>query len=112
MSETEILNVYFYALYDAEDQQAHSGLTVALCSEAVRADIAGNYIRPRYVTIRRVPGLVGVVSGDGCTVQIMQRSAAKQNGSRISCDNCLKYGDCLRDLDSGLECCPDWEAKE
>ena len=72
MSGTEILNVYFYALYDEGDHEAHSGLTANVCSAAVRDDIKGNYIAPRYVTIRRVPELVGVVSEDGGTVQIMQ----------------------------------------
>lgn len=109
--KTELLNVYFYALYDEADGEAHSGLTANVCLAAVRGDIAGNYARPRYVTIHRVPSLVGVVSGDGCTVQIMQRSEAKQNGNRIGCDNCRKYGDCLRDLESGLECCEEWEGR-
>ena len=72
MSGIEILNVYFYALYDEGDHEAHSGLTANVCSAAVRDDIKGNYIAPRYVTIRRVPELVGVVSEDGGTVQIMQ----------------------------------------
>lgn len=72
MSGTEILNVYFYALYDEGDHEAHSGLTANVCSAAVRDDIKGNYIAPRYVTIHRVPELVGVVSEDGGTVQIMQ----------------------------------------
>lgn len=78
MSGTEILNVYFYALYDEGDHEAHSGLTADVCSAAVRNAIKGNYIAPRYLTIRRVPGLVGVVSEDGCTVQITPRSEAQQ----------------------------------
>lgn len=73
MSGIEILNVYFYALYDeGEPHEAHSGLTADVCSAAVRDAIKGNYIAPRYVTIHRVPELVGVVSEDGGTVQIMQ----------------------------------------
>lgn len=72
MSGIEILNVYFYALYDEGDHEAHSGLTADVCSAAVRDAIKGNYIAPRYVTIHRVPELVGVVSEDGGTVQIMQ----------------------------------------
>ena len=109
--KTQLLNVYFYALYDEADGEAHSGLTANICSAAVREDIAGNYVTPRYVTIHRIPGLMGVVSSDGCTVQIMKRSEAKQNSNRIGCDNCRKYGDCLRELDSGLECCEDWEGR-
>lgn len=72
MENTDFLNVYFYALYDEIDHKAHSGLTANVCSAAVRDDIKGNYIAPRYVTIHRVPELVGVVSEDGGTVQIMQ----------------------------------------
>lgn len=72
MSGTELLNVYFYALYDEGDHEAHSDLTADVCSAAVRDAIKGNYIAPRYVTIHRVPELVGVVSEDGGTVQIMQ----------------------------------------
>lgn len=108
---TQLLNVYFYALYDEGDHEAHSGLTANICSAAVRDDIAGNYITPRYVTIRRVPELVGVVSVDGCTVQIMQRREAQQIDTRISCANCRTYGDCLRKLDGGLECCEEWEGR-
>lgn len=78
MSGTEILNVYFYALYDEGDHEAHSGLTADVCSAAVRDAIKGHYIAPRYVTIHRVPGLVGVVREDGCTVQITPRSEAQQ----------------------------------
>lgn len=69
----QLLNVYFYALYDEGDHEAHSGLTADICSDAVRSNINGNYIAPRYVTVHRVPELVGVVSADGCTVQIMPR---------------------------------------
>lgn len=72
MENTDFLNVYFYALYDEGDHEAHSGLTADVCSAAVRDAIKGNYIAPRYVTIHRVPELVGVVSEDGGTVQIMQ----------------------------------------
>lgn len=75
---TELLNVYFYALYDEGDHEAHSGLTADVCSAAVRDAINGNYIAPRYVTVHRVPELVGVVSADGCTVQITSRSEAQQ----------------------------------
>lgn len=78
MENTDFLNVYFYALYDEIDHKAHSGLTANVCSAAVRDDIKGNYIAPRYVTIHRVPGLVGVVREDGCTVQITPRSEAQQ----------------------------------
>lgn len=78
MENTDFLNVYFYALYDEGDHEAHSGLTANVCSAAVRDDIKGNYIAPRYVTIHRVPGLVGVVREDGCTVQITPRSEAQQ----------------------------------
>ncbi len=72
MENTGFLNVYFYALYDEIDHKAHSGLTADVCSAAVRDAIKGNYIAPRYATIHRVPGLVGVVSEDDGTVQIMQ----------------------------------------
>ena len=75
---TELLNVYFYALYDEGAHEAHSGLTADVCSAAVRDAINGNYIAPRYVTVHRVPELVGVVSADGCTVQITSRSEAQQ----------------------------------
>lgn len=64
-------NVYFYALYDEEDQKAHSGLTAAVNETFVREDIYGNYRDPRYITIHRVPELVGVITGS--TVEIMQR---------------------------------------
>ena len=110
MSGTEILNVYFSALYDEGDHEAHSGLTADVCSAAVRDAIKGNYIAPRYVTIHRVPGLVGVVREDGCTVQIILRHEAQQR--RISCDDCRKYGDCLRNLDGKSTCCEDWEGRE
>lgn len=78
MENTDFLNVYFYALYDEGDHKAHSGLTANVCSAAVRDAIKGNYIAPRYVTIHRVPGLVGVVRDDGYTVQITPRSEAQQ----------------------------------
>lgn len=74
----QLLNVYFYALYDEGDHEAHSGLTADICSDAVRSNINGNYIAPRYVTVHRVPELVGVVSADGCTVQIMPRVEAQR----------------------------------
>lgn len=80
----QLLNVYFYALYDEGDQKAHSGLAANVCSASVRSDIAGNYIAPRYVTVHRVPGLVGVVSESGCTVEIMQRSEAMRIGDTIA----------------------------
>lgn len=105
MSKTEILNVYFYALYDAEDQQAHSGLTAGLCSEAVRADIAGNYIRPRYVTIHRVPELVGLTNGSHVVIAPRPRF---ERFPLISCETCRLFGNCGREQTDGLECCPDW----
>lgn len=82
----QLLNVYFYALYDEGDHKAHSGLAANVCSASVRSDIAGNYIAPRYVTVHRVPGLVGVTSEDSSTVEIMQRSEAQQISEGISRD--------------------------
>lgn len=110
MKGTEILNVYFYALYDADDQQAHSGLIANICEAAVRDDIYGNYISPRYITIRRIPELAGISDG-GSHVSIVQRPG-RMKQAEISCGTCRLYGDCLRDRTDGLECCPDWEAKE
>lgn len=105
----EILNVYFFALYDADDHQAHSGLTAAICEASVRSDIAGNYIAPRYVTVHRVPEMVGVVDGRG-EVHLMQRSGSKEEDV-ISCETCALHGKCQRDWVDGLECCMDWQSK-
>lgn len=112
MSRADKLNVYFYALYENDDHSAHSGLVASECEDDVRSDIAGNYIDPRYVTIYLVPDLVGVLSEDGCTAQIMPLSEALQIEGYISCDNCRKYGDCLRNLDGKSTCCEDWEGRE
>lgn len=108
---TQLLNVYFYALYDEGDHKAHSGLAANVCSAAVRSDIAGNYIAPRYVTVHRVPELVGVTSEDVSTVEIMQRSMAQQIGHRISCDTCRRFGDCFHGPADGLCCCEEWESR-
>ena len=76
MSSSAVLNVYYYALYDAADSQTHSGLTANVCASAVRNDIERNYLKPRYVTVHRVPELVGVENG--CTALIVPRHKAKQ----------------------------------
>ena len=108
MGNTEIMNVYFYALYDHDDQQAHSGLTANTSEKAVREDIEGNYIAPRYVIVRRVPELVGILTGN--TVTIAERLHSMQN-EKIGCDTCRIFGDCLRDRTDGSDCCPDWEVR-
>lgn len=63
-----MLNVYFYALYDAEARQAYSGMTVNVCASAVREDIRGNFRAPRYITVRRVPELAGIEEGGYATI--------------------------------------------
>ena len=108
MKSSETLNVYFYALYDAAAQRAYSGLTAGVCSEDVRNDIAGNYIRPRYVTIRRVPELVGLTNGSHVT--ITQRPCV-EGFPLISCETCRLFGNCGREQTDGLECCPSWRRK-
>ena len=60
MKYQERLNVYFYALYDAADRQAYSGLATDVCKANVIANIMGNFRAPAYVTVRKVPELMGV----------------------------------------------------
>lgn len=109
---TEVMNVYFYALYDEGDQQAHSGLTGNICAAAVKHDIAANYYKPRYVTVRRVPELVAVCNDSTHTVSIMQRSEAPKVGQVISCETCGFYAKCTREPIDGLACCDEWRPKE
>ena len=107
---TEILNVYFYALYDADNRQAHSGLTAAICEAAVRSDITGNYTAPRYVTVHRVPELVGIVDERGA-VHLMPRRTVSRDGEMISCETCALHGECRRgEVIDGLESCLDWQS--
>ena len=108
MKDTEILNVYFYALYDEGDGEAHSGLTANMCSAGVRSDIAGNYITPRYVTVHRVPGLVAIAEGSHVSIKPCPACMERE---KICCETCHQYGDCLRSRTEGMDCCPDWEAK-
>lgn len=75
-SGNEVMNVYFYALYEAADQTAHSGMCVERCAEIVMEEIQGNYIQPRCVTIRRIPELLGLVNDEACTVEILPRKEA------------------------------------
>ena len=112
MNVNELLNVYFYALYDEGDQQAHSGLTANICEASVKTDIAGNYTTPRYVTVHRVPGLVGVYDQATGMVTIVPRDMRPQAGERIECANCCHYDKCTRNPTDGLDCCEDWGRRE
>lgn len=112
MNVNELLNVYFYALYDEADRQAHSGLTANYCEAAVRSDIAGNYIKPRYVTVHRVPDLVGVYDQAVGCVTIISRDKRMELGQKIECATCEFYVKCTRQPTDGLECCEDWRPKE
>ena len=77
----ELLNVYFYALYDSVDQQAHSGLIVNTSEDAVREDIERNYVEPRYVKVHLVSELAGI--DDGNSFSIIQKG--------LRCYDC-RYG--------------------
>lgn len=112
MNVNELLNVYFYALYDEGDQQAHSGLTANYCEAAVRGDISGNYIKPRYVTVHRVPGLIGVYDQVTGHITIMDKDKHPKAGQKIECATCEFYAKCTRQPTDGLECCEDWRSKE
>lgn len=74
MSEDR-LNVYFYACYDAGSGEPCCGLTTGICIDEVRDNVKGNYYEPRYVTVKRVPELVGIVDADG-RVSIIDRAEA------------------------------------
>lgn len=111
MKVNELLNVYFYALYDEADQQAHSGLTADYCEAAVKTNITGNYTTPRYVTVHRVPGLVGVYDQATGTVTIMPKEKNPQMGQIIACSSCTFFDKCDRKPTDGLDCCEDWQVK-
>ena len=72
-NDMEELTVYFYALYDEGDKHAHSGLTANCCTASVKDDIAHNDLLPRYITVHRVPGLVGYVDSATGQVSIVER---------------------------------------
>ena len=78
MSEDR-LNVYFYACYDADSREPHCGLTAGICIDEVREAVQGNYYEPRYVTVKRVPELVGIMDADG-HVSIIDRAEAPKRG--------------------------------
>lgn len=109
---TEVMNVYFYALYDERDQKAHSGLTGNICAESVKHDIAANFYKPRYVTVRRVPELVAVCDDSTGTVTIIKRGEAQKVGQMISCETCGFYAKCTREPTDGLLCCEEWRPRE
>ena len=111
MSKTENLNVYFYALYDVNKRRPISGLAASICKESIRDAIADNVTSPRYVTVHRVPELVGVVDGRG-EVHIMRREDAEKVKDIISCETCRLYGNCGREQEDGLECCGNWKRAE
>lgn len=75
----ERLNVYFYACYDADSREPHCGLTAGVCVDEVRANVQGNYYEPRYVTVKRVPELVGIVDENG-HVSIIDKAEAPKHG--------------------------------
>lgn len=70
-----MLNVYFYAFFDASDRTAHSGLTVNESPDAVREDIRGNFAEPMYLTVRHVPELAGIEEGG--YARIVERAEAR-----------------------------------
>ena len=111
MNVTELLNVYFYALYDEADQQAHSGLTANICEASVKTDIAGNFTTPRYVTVHRVPGLVGVYDQATSMVTIMPKEKNPQPGQTIACSTCEFFSKCTRKHTDVLDFCEDWSGK-
>lgn len=112
MNVTELLNVYFYALYDVADQQAHSGLTEGTCEAAVRRNIAFNFNIPRYVTVHRVPDLVSVYDEATGKTMIVDKAKRPEVGQKIECATCKFYAKCTRQPVDGLECCEDWRSKE
>ena len=71
MNKQEGLNVYFYAFYDTADKHAYSGLVADTCKANVIGDIMGNFQAPVYVTVRKVPELIGLENGS--TVEIVTR---------------------------------------
>lgn len=111
MKANELLNVYFYALYDEADRQAYSGLTGNYCEAAVKSDIAANYTKPRYITVHRVPELVGVYDQTIGTVTIMPKEKNLQPGQIIACSSCAFFDKCDRKPTDGLDCCEDWQVK-
>ena len=70
MNKQEGLNVYFYAFYDTADKHAY-GLVAYTCKANVIGDIMGNFKAPVYVTVRKVPELMGLENGS--TVEIVTR---------------------------------------
>ncbi|MBR4081373.1 MAG: hypothetical protein IKK21_06275 [Clostridia bacterium] len=112
MNVNELLNVYFYALYDEGDQQAHSGLTANICEASVKTDIADNYTTPRYVTVHRVPGLVGVYDQATGMVTIVPRELRLQVGEKVECKTCYYYDKCTRKPTTGQTYCEDWGRRE
>ncbi len=108
MSKVDRYNVYFYALYDANKRQPHSGLVAAVCKEAAHIAITDNFTSPRYVTVHRVLELVGIVDDCG-KLHIMKREDAAKERDVISCETCGYHGSCKRNLIDGLECCMDWQ---
>ena len=112
MNVTEVLNVYFYALYDEDDQQAHSGLTGGICEAAVHRNIAFNYNKPRYVTVHRVPGLISVYDEATGKTMIVDKTKRPEVGQKIECATCKFYAKCTRQPADGLECCEDWRSEE
>ena len=72
----EMLNVYFYAFYCAENKpRANSGLVADESAEQVREDIMSNFRFPRFITVRQVPELAGVVCRD--STRIMTHNEAR-----------------------------------
>lgn len=67
------MNVYFYSLYLPKTQDTASGLTCALCAASAKACVRETYPDGKYLTVRQIPELVGVIAPGICIIESCDR---------------------------------------